>query len=73
MDAYDVEPVGLLCSRAEELDLAISERSEEPLVANIAHAVECQFGAPLLQKHGLDLNVIRLVSAAVVVDESAHL
>lgn len=48
MYAHKIEPVVLLHPRLEELDLAIPERSKEPLISNITHAIEREFRMPLL-------------------------
>ncbi len=48
VNAHDVEPVRFLGSRLEELHLAITESSEQPLVSNIAHSIERELGLSLL-------------------------
>ena len=40
VDAHEVEPVLLLCSRLIELDLAISKCPEQAFISNIAHAIQ---------------------------------
>jgi hypothetical protein len=48
MYAHKIEPVILLHPRLEELDLAISERPEEPFIPHIAHAIKRKFCMSLL-------------------------
>ena len=73
MDAHDIKPVAFLRSRLEELDLAIPKRPKEPLVSDIAHAIECKLSLTFLQKHWLYENVVRLRGPSVVIEQSRNL
>ena len=73
MHTQEIEPIRALGAWPKELDLAVSKRPEEPLVAHVAHAEERELSAAFLEEHWFDLDVVRFVRAAVVVDEPAHL
>ena len=73
MDAHQVEPILLLGPWLVELDFLIPKRSKEPLVSDVAHAVEGKLRLPLLDQHRLHLNVVRLGGAAIVVDQTGGL
>ena len=73
MDAHDIEPVGFLHSWLEELDLAIPKCPKEPLVSDIAHAIERKLGLAFLQKHRLDKDVIRFWGSSVVIEQTGNL
>ena len=73
MDAHKVEPFRLLLRRLEELDFAITECSEEALVAHVTHSVHGELGASLLQEDRLDVYIVALMSAAIVVYEATNL
>ena len=73
MDTHEIEPVRLLLRRLEELHFAITKRPEETLVTHIAHSVHSELCAPFLQKDWLDLDVVALMSPAVVVHKTTDL
>ena len=73
MYAHEVEPIILLHSRLEELNLAISECPKESLIPDITHPIECKFGVPFLQQHGLDENIVRFWGSSIVVYQSGYL
>ena len=73
MDAHQVEPVVLLCTRLKELNLAISECPKKSLVSDVAHAVQCKLSLALLEKDGLDDDVVGFRGAAIVVDKTGNL
>lgn len=70
MDAHQVEPVLLLHARPEELDFAITKRAKQSFVPHIAHAVQRELRATLLQQHRLDENIVRLRCPTIVVDKT---
>lgn len=49
MNAHQIEPILLLCSRLKKLDLSISKSSKQALISNIAHTVQGEFCFSLLQ------------------------
>lgn len=73
MHTRKIEPLVLVQAWLEELHVAIAERAEETLVADIAHAVQSKLGRAFLQKYRLDLNVVGLWRSTVIVQEARHL
>ncbi len=73
MHTHDIEPIRGLSRRTKKFDFAISERPKKSLVADVAHAIECELSTPLLKQEGLNFDVVGLVSSPVVIDESNYL
>ena len=73
MDTHQVEPVGLLLRRLEELYVPIPKCPKETFVPHVAHTIQGELSTPLLQKHWLDLDIVGLVRAPVIVDEATNL
>lgn len=72
MDAHNVEPVPRLDAGLEELDVTVSKRSEQTLVAHVAHAIQSEFSLSFLKKNWLDVDVVGLWCAAVVIEQTRH-
>jgi len=68
-----VEPFVLVQVGLEEFDISITECTEEALVSDVAHAVECEFCGTFLEKDRLDLDVVRFRCSTVVIQETRHL
>jgi hypothetical protein len=73
MNAQKIEPITLLCTRLKELDLAVSESPEEPLITDIAHTIQSELRATLLKEYRLDRNFVRLGHASIVIHKSSNL
>ena len=73
MDTHKIKPILLLRPGLEELDFAISKCSKKSLIPHIAHTVQCKLCISLLQKYGLDLDVVRFGSSSVVIDQTCCL
>jgi hypothetical protein len=67
MHAHEIEPVILLSTRLKELHVAVTERAEEPLISDIAHAIQSKLGVAFLEKDWLYGNAIRFGCSSVVI------
>ena len=47
--AHEVEPLVLLHTRLEELDITVPPGVEQALITNVAETIESEFGAALLK------------------------
>ncbi len=68
MDTDQIEPVLLLCTWLKELDFSSFEGLVQPLIPHVAYTIESKLRVSLLQKYGLDLKVICLLSPSVVIE-----
>lgn len=67
MNTHKIEPITLLCTRLEELDLAVSESPEKAFITNVAHTIQSKLGATFLKKYRLDSDFVCLGHATIVI------
>lgn len=73
MNAHQIEPVLLLCTRLKKLDLSVSKGSKQAFISNIAHTIQGKLRLALLQQDWLDDNIIRFRGPSVVVEQTGNL
>jgi hypothetical protein len=73
MNTHEIEPITLLRTRLEELDLAIPEGPEKAFITNVAHTIQSKLGATFLKKYRLDSDFVCFRHATIVIDQSRDL
>lgn len=73
MDAHQVEPVLLLSSRLEKLDLSIPESSKQSFIPDITHPIQGKLSLSFLKENRFDHYVIGFRGPSIVVYESRYL